>query len=572
MRTRPMGGITFAHPPAFWTGFIACVAGVALHLPMYIDSADMHYHMRGMAMDAPMLTGMALIVVGLALTAYGLVPRGLAASRRDGEVRVRAAYDAPFRRAHIGLVIVMTTAVTIDAMKPITLSFVAPGMGKEYGLKSALNPGGHWPVALLPLFGLTGTVAGSFLWGWLGDHIGRRSSILLAGVMFVTTAVCGAMPSFGWNLAMCLLMGLAAGGMLPITFSLLAEMIPGRHRGWVMVLIGGNLALAYAITSSLSSALVPHYSWRILWLLGMPTGVLLIALNHWIPESPRFLLAHGREDEARAIMTRYGAIEDTAGERPGAETAPVTAPVPAAEPGAGTPAAAGAAAVAEAVPAEERKEAAHGAGFTPLFRPPFAGLSAAVVVLGLGIGLVTYGFQLWIPSNLQKLGLAQKTADAALRDSSLLGLPLVFIAAAMYGLWSAKKTIIVLTALTAAALVAFSFSGESLAHDRFWLYVLLAGPIVGTATIAAVLAAYSSEIYPTRIRSRGSGLSAGVGKLGGVAVTIVLVVGATVPSINTTALLGAVPLLLAILVVAAFGVETRNRAARVKVAAAPADA
>ncbi|MEU8122629.1 MFS transporter [Spirillospora sp. NPDC049024] len=533
MRTRPVGGIAFAHPPAFWTGFIACIAGVALHLPMYLDSADMHYNMRGMEMDATMLTGMALILAGMALTAYGLIPRGLAASRLDDEVRVRAAYDAPFRPAHIGLVVVMTTAVTIDAMKPITLSFVAPGMGKEYGLKSALNPAGHWPVALLPLFGLTGTVIGSFLWGWLGDHIGRRSSILLAGVMFVTTAICGTMPSFAWNLAMCLLMGLAAGGMLPITFSLLAEMIPGRHRGWVMVLIGGNLALAYIFTSSLSSALVPHYSWRILWLLGMPTGVLLIALNHWIPESPRFLLAHGREDEARAIMTRYGAIEEHV--------------LPEAEPG------------PTAGPVEELKKAAHGAGFTPLFRPPFAGLSLAVVVLGLGIGLVTYGFQLWIPSNLQKLGLAQKTADAALRDSSLLGLPLVFIAAAMYGLWSAKKTIIVLTALVTVALAAFSFSGETLAHDRTWLYVLLAGPIVGTATIAAVLAAYSSEIYPTRIRSRGSGLSAGVGKLGGVVVTIVLVLGATVPSINATALLGAVPLLIAVFVVAVFGVETRRR-------------
>lgn len=76
-----------------------------------------------------------------------------------------------------------------------------------------------------------------------------------------------------------------------------------------------------------------------------------------------------------------------------------------------------------------------------------------------------------------------------------------------------------------------------------------------------------------RIRSRGSGLSAGVCKLGGVVVTIVLVVGATVPSINTTALLGAVPLLLAVLVVAAFGVETRRRPANAGAPAAqPADA
>ncbi|MDL4770832.1 MULTISPECIES: MFS transporter [Thermomonosporaceae] len=525
MRTRSVGGIDFAHPLAFWSGFIACVAGVVLHLPMYLDAADMHYHMADMPMDAPMITGMALIVVGLAATTYGLVPRDLKAARQAGEVRIRGAWDARIRPAHIGLILVMTTAVTIDAMKPITLSFVAPGMGKEYGLKSALNPGGDLPVALLPFFGLTGTVIGSFLWGWLGDRIGRRSSILLAGVLFVTTAVCGAMPSFAWNLAMCLLMGLAAGGMLPITFSLLAEMIPGRHRGWVMVLIGGDLALAYVLTSWLSSSLVPHYSWRILWLVGMPSGVLLILLNRWIPESPRFLLAHGREAEAREIMVRYGAAE---------------------------------AATAE-VEVEERP-AAHGGGFGPLFRGRFAGLSTAVVVLGLGIGLVTYGFQLWIPSNLQKLGLAQQTADRALRDSALLGLPLVLIAAALYGLWSAKKTIILLTALVAAALTAFSVAGDSLAENRAWLYVLLAGPIVGTATIGAVLAAYSSEVYPTRIRSRGSGLSAGVGKLGGVVVTIVLVAGATVPSIGTTALLGAIPLALAVIVVILFGVETRDRA------------
>ncbi|MFF4412671.1 MFS transporter [Streptosporangium sp. NPDC001559] len=525
MSKRPVGGIDFAHPLAFWTGFLTCVAGVALHIPMYVHAADMGFHMAGMPMDTPMMAGMALIVVGLAVTTYGLVPRDLKAARQAGEVRIRTSDDAGLRPAHIGLILVMTAAVTIDAMKPITLAFVAPGMGKEYGLKSALNPGGDLPVALLPLFGLTGTVLGSFLWGWLGDRIGRRAAILLAGVMFVATAICGAMPSFGWNLVMCLVMGLAAGGMLPITFSLLAETIPGRHRGWVMVLIGGNLALAYAMTSWLSSELIPVYSWRSLWLLGIPTGVVLILLNRWIPESPRFLLAHGREEEARAIMVRYGSTE---------------------------------AAEAQVERAVTEESAADKGGYTPLFHRPFTGLSVAVVVLGLSVGLVTYGFQLWIPSNLQKLGLAQQAADRALRDSALLGLPLVFVAAAMYGLWSAKKTIVVLSALVAAALLAFSVAGDSLVHDDTWLYVLLAGPIVGTATIAAVVAAYSSEIYPTRIRSRGSGLSAGVGKFGGVAVTAVLVAGVTVPSIGATALLGAVPLVLAVLAIALFGVETRK--------------
>ncbi|TDD83505.1 hypothetical protein E1293_14595 [Actinomadura darangshiensis] len=73
---------------------------MALHLPMYLDSADMHYNMRGMEMDATMLTGMALILAGMALTAYGLIPRGLAASRLDDEVRVRGVRRAVPARPH----------------------------------------------------------------------------------------------------------------------------------------------------------------------------------------------------------------------------------------------------------------------------------------------------------------------------------------------------------------------------------------------------------------------------------------------------------------------------------------
>ncbi|MGP3963609.1 MFS transporter [Nonomuraea sp. 3N208] len=513
-----MGGVELARPLYFWLGTLATVAGVVLHLPMYLHGAEMHYKLAGMPMDLPMTIGMVLIVAGLVVTAYGLVPPGAFKAKPAGEVRVRALDDARMRPAHIGLVVVMSVAVVIDAMKPITLGFVAPGMAKEYGLKSALNPGGELPVALLPLAGLTGTVLGSLLWGWMGDKIGRKPSILFAGVLFIGTAICGVMPDFEWNLAMCLAMGLGAGGMLPITFSLLAETIPPRHKGWVMVLIGGNLAVAYLAASWLSVELVPEFSWRALWLAGLPTGVFLILLNRFIPESPRFLFAHGRDEEARAIMARYGAA---------------------------------------AVSAEDVERVAdeYDGGYSRLFRPPFTGLTVAVVILGLSIGLVTYGFQLWVPSNLQKLGLDERTANSALRDSTLLGLPLILISAAMYGMWSAKKTIITLSALVGAALLVLSFSGETLAQDRTWLYVVLAGPIVGTAAIAAVLAAYSSEIYPTRVRSRGSGLSAGVGKFGGVAVTGVLVAGAAAPSIGTTALLGAVPLVLAVLAVLFFGVE-----------------
>lgn len=523
-RGTDVGGVTYARPAAFWVG-IACVsAGVLLHLPIYVGAADMGYRLAGMAMDPPMIAGMVLIVVGLVATTCGLVSRRPGPQADEvGQIRVRALDDAPIRPAHIGLLLVMAAAVTIDVMKPTTLGFVLPGITTEYGLKSALNPGGSTPAALLPLFGITGTVIGSFTWGWLGDQIGRRASILLAAVLFIATAVCGSMPSFSLNLLMCFVMGLGAGGMLPITFALMAETVPARHRGWVMVLIGGDVAGAYILTSWLSATLVPDYSWRILWLIGLPTGLLLLVLNRWIPESPRFLLAQGRDVEARAVMERYGAV------------------------------------VVRDEQAQPAVDAAVDSRFTQLLQQPFAGLSAVVVLLGLGVGLVTFGFQLWMPSNLQRLGYTEVTASNILRDSALIGFPLNFAVAWLYGVWSSKKTIIVLGALTAVALTGFAVVGDGVADNPGLLRALLVVPIWGISSIVAVLFAYSSEVFPTRIRSRGTGLAAGASKVGGVAIIALVVAAVAPPSIVWTALLGAVPMALAVLAVAVYGVETRQR-------------
>ena len=73
-----------------------------------------------------------------------------------------------------------------------------------------------------------------------------------------------------------------------------------------------------------------------------------------------------------------------------------------------------------------------------LFRPPFLRGSIVVVLLGLGIGLVSFGFQLWIPSNLQKLGLGEAEASRLLRNSAIIGFPFNFLVAWLYGFWSSK--------------------------------------------------------------------------------------------------------------------------------------
>jgi len=519
---RRLGGVTFHHAGAFWFGVVAVTAGVIAHIPMYLMGEDIGYRLVGMPMDMPMILGMGAIVVGLVSSLYGLYPRAAEdTARAVSRIRVSALDDAPLNLTHVGLLLAMALAVIIDIMKPTALAFVMPGMTVEYGLKSPLNPGGSVPVAYVALSGITGTVLGSFLWGWLGDRIGRRASILYAGIGFIATSICGAMPDFQWNLVMCFIMGLAVGGMLPICYALLAEAIPARHRGWLMILIGADIAGGYIITSWLAAALVPTYSWRILWLIGMPTGVIFILLNRWIPESPRFLLAVGREQEARAVMARYGAR------------------------------------VVESARAETAVEAKVRSRWSELISPGFLRPTLVVGCLALGSGLVLFGFNLWIPTNLRKLGFTE--ADSILRNAALIGFPLTFVVAWMYGFWSSRNTIIVLSSLTAASLFGFVVAGDAVVQHRWLLYILLVVPIWGISSVVAVLSVYSSEIYPTRIRSHGTGFAAGASKAGGVAIIALVVFGIAAPSISTVALIGAIPMALAVLLAARYGVETRRR-------------
>lgn len=517
------GTVTFHHPAAFWFGVVAVTAGVLLHIPMYLMGQHNGYRLVGMPMDDGMLYGMAAIVVGLVASLYGLYPDLSERRAADvGNLRIQAMDDAPIGWAHIGLLLTMAVAITIDIMKPTALAFVVPGMTQEYNLKSPLNPAGTYPAALLALAGISGTVLGSMLWGWLGDRIGRRASILFAGINFIATSICGTMPEFFWNLGMCFLMGLGVGGMLPIAYALLAETMPARHRGWLMVLVGADVAGAYILTSWLAAELVPVYSWRILWLIGLPTGFLFILLNRWIPESPRFLLAIGRTDEARAVMQRYGAcIVQPSADRPQSRS-----------------------------PMASRWRA--------LVDRRSIGATLVVTSLGVGCGLVLFGFNLWIPTNLRKLGFVE--ADAILRNSALMGFPLTFLVAWLYGFWSSKKTMLALTALTAAALAGFVLAGDSIVHNRFLLYALLVVPIWGINSVIAVLSVYSAEVFPTEVRSKGVGLCAGACKAGGVVIIAMVCLQVAPPTMAATALVGAVSMALAALALVQFGVETRNRA------------
>ncbi|MGH7559284.1 MAG: MFS transporter [Gemmatimonadota bacterium] len=530
---RFLGGIIYQHPMAFWVGTVAVTVGVLLHLPDYLASATMSYRMTGMGMSTMMNVGMGLILVGLALAAYGLIPWRTGDSRpseqRLANFHLHAMDTARLSPAHWGLLFVLGVALIVDVMKPATLGFVVPGMKSEYHLTTKM-------VVAVPIAGLLGTTIGSFLWGIVSDRIGRRAAILLASIMFVGTSICGFMPSYAWNLLMCFVMGLAAGGMLPIVYALMAESIPARKRGWLVVLHAGMGTVGgYLAASGLTALLEPHFTWRILWFAGLPTGLLLLVLNRWIPESPRFLLEHGRVEEAEAVMSRYGVVLEKRPE--------VVGGLPIGSRSSG--------------PAPAKKT-----GVFQLFRAPYVGQTITVVSYGLAWGLVNWGFITFIPVILQDRGVDVGTASRLLFMSAFLAIPGTVLVAYLYGLWSSKKSMILFALVTAAALAGFAVvnPGASGEEGR-WLTPLMVLLLVGSGGVIAMLSPYTAEVYPTAVRGTGSGLAAGSSKFGGIfGPTITAAVIVAAPGFTTLAAVMIMPLLVSSGLLAFIGKETKDRA------------
>jgi putative MFS transporter len=396
-------------------------------------------------------------------------------------------------------------------MKPASLGFTIPGMVKEYGVPKAT-------ASLVPFFALLGTVVGSIVWGIIADIYGRKASILLSAVMFVGTSICGAMPSLYWNVGMCFMMGAAAGGMLPVTYALLAEMMPSKHRGWSLVLVGGLGAVGgYFAASGFSALLQPYFGWRILWLLNLPTGLSLVLLGALIPESAKFLLARGRREEARKVMARFGS--EARSTRPAETVALAKGPSVA------------------------------------LTGRAFFGKLLALSLAATCYGLVNFGLLLWLPTDLVSRGYSMELTSRLLAESALIAFPTVFAAAYVYSRLSTKWSVVASIAVTLGGLLGvFALELRLIASPVLPVALL----IVGTNGLIAMLLPYAAESFPLRIRGRTTGTVAACTKAGGMFAQFLAIL-ALVPSLAVVSIIIFAPTVAALILVGWFGKETRGR-------------
>ncbi len=509
----------------FALGCIGVTIGVLLHIPMFWMGHNNGFVLYGMPMDPGMIFGMYLIIAGVIAAAYGLLPSKAAYNAAvTSRITVVAPEDAPLSRAHWILMAALTVALIIDVMKPATLGFTIPGMIREYQTTKA-----H--ASLVPFSALIGTATGSILWGILADLYGRKAAILLSAVVFIGTSICGAMPSLNWNIGMCFLMGFGAGGMLPVTYALLAEMMPSKHRGWSLVLVGGLGAVGgYFVASGFAATLEPIFSWRILWLMNLPTGLILLGLGRFIPESAKFLLARGRNSEAHEVMRRFGTVSHKLAEGEEDETELISHGHQHHE-----------------TPAEVAEE-------TKLWTPALIGKTAALTIAALSWGLINFGLLLWMPNDLVAKGYSMALSSKLLAESALIAFPTVFLCAYLYSRWSTKWALSVFIMLTLFGLLWVLQLETHIGGNPVWPVGLL---IIGSNGIIAILLPYASESYPIKIRGRATGWVAMFTKGGGVLAQCLSIL-ALVPPLGVTAVIIMVPVLISLALFIRYGTETRG--------------
>lgn len=262
----------------------------------------------GMEMDSSRLHGMPLsdmpemyiAAVGLLLTIAGVSLRAWSGSR---DLRERSS-SPPVKRWLTAAV--AAAALSIDISKTSTLGFVIPGMRAEYGLDASTS-------SLLAVSGISGTAIGALLFSRFADELGRRASYLIATLSFTATSMCAMMPGFTGNLVMCFLMGISVGGVAPLLITVLADLFPSGSRGPIVAgLSMVATAVGYLIAAGSALWLEPIFGWRILWLVGAPTGLLLMSVTRLIPERPPPVVANLRQDADQPAL-RLGHTAFTGG-------------------------------------------------------------------------------------------------------------------------------------------------------------------------------------------------------------------------------------------------------------------
>jgi len=255
-------------------------------------------------------------------------------------------------RFHTLVVVALGITWILDGLEVTLAGAISPALKESPHLRFS-----NADVGLGSSAYLAGAVLGALFFGWLTDRLGRKRLFFITlAVYLVATAA----TALSWNLASFALFrfvtlgvyiaataasalaqdfavfalfrfltGAGIGGEYTAINSSIQELVPARYRGWSDLVINGSFWIGTALGAAGSlvlldpNLLAPDLGWRLAFLIGAVLGLVIFLMRLWLPESPRWLMTHGRVEDAKAVLDGIEAAFRARGHRLADEPLPV---------------------------------------------------------------------------------------------------------------------------------------------------------------------------------------------------------------------------------------------------------
>jgi MFS transporter, putative metabolite:H+ symporter len=370
-----------------------------------------------------------------------------------------------------------------------------------------------------------GMTIGSLITGFVGDRFGRRFTYQINLLIFGLASLAAAFAQDMTQLIACrFVQGLGLGAEIVVGYSTMTEFVPPTSRGRWLSMMAFIVVAGFPATSLLGYLIIPTFGWRPMFVIAGIGSLVVWYLRKNLPESPRWLEAQGRTDEAEALMQ---AIEQEASG--GKPLPPVVVPAP--------------------VPL---------ASAFDLAKPPLLQRMVVGSWVLISINTLIFGFVLFLPQFFLRQGLTITNSLAytvVLSAASLVG-----CAVGAYTSDTIGRRASIIGASIVTIIAGYIYARFNPASDPAIIltvgFVLIVSIYVQTALLYGV---YPPELFPTEIRLRANGICNMFGR--GATVISPFIVGALIAS---SGLPGVIWLMIAVVVIQivvvwAWGVEPRNR-------------
>ncbi len=431
----------------------------------------------------------------------------------------------PFCSYHWKLLFLGGLSYTFDGLDNAVIAFVLPVLQTTWRLSSV-------QISLVGSATYIGYFFGAMFAGIFGDLKGRRPIMVWALVLYCVASLVSAF-SYDWHMfvACRVIGGAGVGAEGAIVAPFLIEFVSSRNRGRFTGSLAAFFSFGYVIAALLGYFVVPHgpQGWRYVLAVTAAPILMLLWWRRSLPESPRWLVDQGRQEEAERVVTSMEAEAVRTGHiLPHPQESPAFT--------------------------GRSSDQTIGEKLAALWHPGLRKLTIMSWLIWISITFSYYAFFTWIPSLLVQSGMTitrSFTYSLAIYFSMVPG---YFSAAWMNERIGRRATIasyMILGGISAIAL-SLSHSDASVMITGCCLSFFMNGTYAGVY-------AYTPEIFPTAVRATGTGLASSIGRLG--AISSPIVVGWLYPHLGFAGVFGTTTfvLLVGATAVLTMGISTRNR-------------